>query len=863
MQSQQQSLDAPKPDQQPLRPVENKSVFAGYQSQGGAYDELLAADGKPRPYWGTFLQFVDQLGGEEFSRRWDHSQRLIYENGVAYSPYGDPEENARPWELDALPLVIDSNEWESVAAGVAQRAHVLDLVLRDLLGPQRLIKDKVLPPEILFNHPGYRLPFHGQLPEEESYLQFYASDLGRSPDGQWWLLADRTESPSGIGFALENRVVLSRMLPDMFRKCNVKRLAPFFIAFQSALQKLAKAQHENPRVVLYSRGPDNPTYFEDAYLARYLGYTLIEGDDLAVRDNQVWIKTLDGLLPVDVIYRRPNSEACDPLEFSDETTIGVAGLLRTARNGNVAFANALGSGIVESPVFMAFMPRLCKYLTGEDLSLPGIATWWCGEAKSLQHVLANFDNLLVSPAFRHRGDSPAERESLDQISREELRARVEQNPQMYIAQEKLEASTTPVWKEGRPVPEKLILRAFSVAENDSYVVMDGGLARTTNIEIDTKGSIPKGQGSKDAWIIGKEPVEPVTLMTSRDEAIEIRRIGSDLPSRVADNIFWLGRQIERADASARLLRTVVLRLTSETADGTTTVLPPLLRALAEQGQVEPGYALDDIKKSLPDFNRILPKIVFDAQLPGSLRSVFDQAFHTASMVRDRISVDTWRIFVRIDQQFLQPQYKDPVDMTDILTLVNTLIVDLAAIEGMVMESMTRTHVFHFLDIGRRLERALQAVALVRSCFIGNKSVSAELLEAALEIADSVMTYRSRYLSNIQLSAVLDLLITDDTNPRSIAYQLATLEDHVKKLPGDPQNPGLTPYERLLMSMLHAVRMVDIQQISDMHHLGEFGHLDSLLDTLYRELPMLSNEITQRYLVHAGPARKMTSTPVVP
>ena len=225
-------------------------------------------------------------------------------------------------------------------------------------------------------------------------------------------------------------------------------------------------------------------------------------------------------------------------------------------------------------------------------------------------------------------------------------------------------------------------------------------------------------------------------------------------------------------------------------------------------------------------------------------------------------MDTWRIFVRIDQQFLRPQYKDSADMTDILTLVNTLIVDLAAIEGMVMESMTRTHVFHFLDIGRRLERALQAVALVRSCFIGNKSVTVELLEAALEIADSVMTYRSRYLSNIQLSAVLDLLITDETNPRSIAYQLVTLEDHVKKLPANPQ-PGLSPYERLLMSMLHAVRMVDIQEISDMHHLGEFGHLDSLLDTLYRELPMFSNQITQRYLVHGGPARKMTSTPIVP
>lgn len=836
------------------------SVFSDYQPDRACFDELVSSAGKFRPPWQQFQQFVNQLGTEEFARRWDHSQRLIYENGIAYSPYGDPEASGRPWELDAFPLLITAKEWNLVAAGVAQRAQVLQLVLQDLLGPQKLIKEGVLPTALLFDHPGFRLPFHRQQPPDDSYLQYYASDLGRSADGRWWVLADRTEAPSGIGFALENRVVVSRMLPDIFRKCNVKRLAPFFISLRSTLQQRSLLQYENPRVVLFSRGPQDETYFEDAYLARYLGYALVEGADLAVRDNRVWLKTLDGLLPIDILLRRPNSEACDPLEFSNDKSLGVAGLLNAARTGNVSIANPLGSGLVESPVFMAFMPRLCKYFLQEELALPGIATWWCGDPKSLQHVLTNCDNLVIGPAFRQRGQSKVIRDSLRRLTKDQLRSRIEEHPEQFIAQERLDSSTTPVWKEGRLVPEKLVLRAFAAANDGTYSVMDGGLARTSSTINPADGVVPIGQGSKDAWIIGNEPAEPVTLLSSRDESIVLRRVGSDLPSRVADNIYWLGRQIERADSSARLLRTVVLQMTSETADGSTPALPPLLRALAEQGQIEPGYALDDIRTPLPDIELTLPQLAFDRQQAGSLRSVFDQVFRIASQVRDRLSIDTWRIFVRMDQRFRLPQFALSADLTDVLTLVNALIVDLAAIDGMVMESMTRSHVFRFLDLGRRLERALQTVGLVRSCFVGYQAVSAELLEAVLEIADSLMTYRSRYLSNLQLAAVLDLLLTDETNPRSIAYQLMTLQQHVDQLPHDPQ-AGHSEHQRLMMSLVHLIRMVDVQEISDMHRLGEHDQLEKLFDTLALDLPMFSNKISQRYLVHAGPARMMSSAPV--
>lgn len=855
MQSQQQSSPGRPIEPPPL--VEGGSdpgIFAGYQGEAARFDERLLPNGTARPLWQQFQRYLDQLGATEFTRRWDHSQRLIYENGISYSAYGDPELNARPWDLDALPLLLDEAEWNKVSAGLTQRATVLQLALADLLGPQRLVKEGVLPLELLFGHHGFRLPFHGQTPPGGSFLPFYAADLGRAPDGSWWVLADRTEAPSGVGFALENRVVVSRMLPDVFRACNVQRLAPFFIAFKAQMQQLALQQLENPRIVIYTRGPQHENYFEDAYLARYLGYNLVEAGDLAVRDDKLWLKTLDGLLEVDVMLRRPNSESCDPLEFSDETALGVPGLLSAARRGEVAIANPLGSGLVESPVFMAFLPRLCKALLGEELLLPGIATWWCGEPNSLDRVLANHDQLVLSNAYRARGRGYSSDKRLNAEPADQVRERIAENPSQYVGQERLALSTVPRWENGAARSAHLVLRAFAVASGDSYAVMPGGLARTSNPDIPSPLAIPASQGSKDAWVLGSKPVQHVTLLAHRDEAIVIRRTGADLPSRVADNIYWLGRQIERADAAARQMRTFILRLTSETASGSGVASNTLLRALAAQGQIEPGFALDDIRKQMPQIELALPKLVFDREQPGSIRSVLDRMFRTASLVRDRISTDSWRTLVRIDQSFQAP---DAVDLTDVLSLLNGLIVDLAAIEGMCMESMTRSHVFRFLDMGRRLERALQTIALLDSCLVESHGDDTDALEAALEIADSVMTYRSRYLANLQLPAVLDLLLTDETNPRSIAYQLVTLEQQIEQLPGEAHPPGYLAHERLILSMVHSVRMVDVHGLCEAFDMGERNHLATLLADLERDLENLSREISNRYLVHAGPSRRMS------
>lgn len=858
MQSQQQSTVGPPTGPSVVQPVGTDNLFAGYQPEAGRFDELSAPDGGRRPAWDKFCQLLNTMGAAEFTRRWEHSQHLIYENGVSYSAYGDPEDNARPWDLDALPMLIDEAEWNHVSAGLAQRAEVLQLTLADLLGPQRLIKDGVLPAQILFGHPSFRLPYHGQVPPGGSFLPFYAADLGRSPDGQWWVLADRTEAPSGVGFALENRVVISRMLPDVFRSLNVQRQAPFFIQFKQKVRELAPHEQENPRIAIYTRGPKHENYFEDAYLARYLGYNLVEGDDLAIRENRVWLKTLDGLLPIHVLLRRPNSEECDPLEFSDESTIGVAGLLNSSRDREVSIINPMGCGLVESPAFMAFLPRLCKFFLNQSPILPGVATWWCGEQQSLERVLGNLDQLVVSRAYRFRGAGYEQDKLLNSMPPAELAEQIRANPGNFVAQERLKLSTVPTWDQGTAGTAHLVLRSFAVAAGDSYSVLPGGLARTSDATSPSPLAVPASKGSKDAWILSSQPVEHVTLLSASEEAIEIRRTATDLPSRVADNIYWLGRQIERADASARQLRTFILRLTSEMAVGPSAVPTGLLRALASQGQIEPDFALDDIRHQMPQLEQALPALVFDRDQVGSVRSVLANMFRSASLVRDRISTDSWRILVRIDQTFRAPQ-DGPPDLTDLLGMLNRLVVQLAAIEGMCLESMTRSHVFRFLELGRRLERALQTVGLLQSCLIDSPPPTSEVLDALLEIADSVMTYRSRYRANLQLPAVVDLLLTDESNPRSIAYQLQTLEKVSKELPGDDYPAGYLPHERLILSMVHSVRMVDVTGICEAYSVGEQKRLAELLESLDRDLQSLSRELSLRYLVHAGPSRRMSST----
>src|SRR5271166_5643780 len=387
------SETAPKTAPEPVTPEWR------YQSNPGFYDEMTDAKGALRPHWKGLTDAIAEMGSEGLTRRWREGRKLLYDNGVTYNVYGDPRSTDRPWPMDPIPLVIDEKEWTGIEVAMRQRAALLNALLADIYGPQRLLHQDLFPPEIVFRHPGFLRPCCNIAVPDNIYLHNYSADLARSPDGHWWVIADRTQAPSGAGYALENRLVSQRVLPDVFRATQVRRLADFFKAYREMLRGLVPPNRDNPRIVLLTPGPYNETYFEHAFLARYLGYTLVEGGDLTVRGNRVFLKTLGGLLPVDLILRRQDDGFCDPLELREDSLLGVPGLVQAVRAGNLAIVNALGSGLLESPATAAFLPGLCKHLLGEELKIPTVATWWCGEAKPLAHVLEDLPRLVIKSTF--------------------------------------------------------------------------------------------------------------------------------------------------------------------------------------------------------------------------------------------------------------------------------------------------------------------------------------------------------------------------------------------------------------------------------------------------------------------------------
>ena len=754
--------------------------------------------------------------------------------------------------------MISPEEWTELAVGLRQRAELLDRVLRDLFGPQTLLQRGLLPADWLFSHPGFHREFHRHGIRDSRFLHLYAVDLARAPDGRWWVAGDRTDAPLGIGYALENRVVMSRMLPKVIRDCRVERLAAFFIALRTTLSELA-SHRESPRIVILSHGPTGPNYFEDAYLARYLGYTLVEGGDLTVRDDRVFMKTLAGLLPVDVIFRRLSDEYCDPLELGGDPALGVPGLLQATRLGNVAVANSLGSSIVESPSLIPFLPRISREWMGEELLLPSSATWWCGQKQAQAEVRSRLGKVSVRAAFRvGRMETPPP-ESLWSKSAEELSRLIESHPRDLIGQERVARSCSPVWRGGECVSQRVALRVFLVAAEDSYHVMPGGLVCVADSSAPLDLSVLAGDVSKDTWVLSHTPVPPVTLLSSGRHAVPLRRSGAELPSRVADNLFWLGRRLERAQNACRLLRPVVSRLTSESGSETLPDLAALVHCLAQHGLIEPGFAVEPMRNLLPTIGQVLPTSMLDATQPGSLRSMFTAAHNNAALVRDRLSLDSWRVLHRVQREFETTGDASLFGLPELLDLLNDLIGELAAFDGLIGESMTRTPAWRFLELGRRLERSLHTIGLVQSLFAASSANDTRALEAALEVADSIMTYRSRYLAGVNLAPVLDLLLADETNPRSLVYQLEAISEHVENLPRDESQPLRGADQRIALSMLHSARMLDLDALQEYRAATKPSALERALGRLSTQLPKLSDLIGHRYLIHADVPRQMSES----
>ena len=815
------------------------------------YDELRDGAGKVRPHYEQVISDLQRRDAAGVKRMSDTARRLLAERGVTFNVYDDKGMDT-PWTMDPVPFVISAREWEGIEKALIQRATLLNAILNDSYGPQQLIRRGDMPAAMVLAQPAYLRPCHGIKTPNAKPLQVYGADIARAPDGRWWVIADRTQIPTGAGYALENRLITSRLLPDVFRDARVRRLAGFFRQMQQSLAALAPRPAGEPRVVLLTPGPYNETYFEQAYLARYLGYTLVEGEDLTVRDDRVFLKTLSGLEPVDVILRRVDDDFCDPLELRNDSMLGVPGLVRAVRAGNVSLANALGSGLAEAPAMMAFLPGLCRKLLGENLLMPSVATWWCGQERPRGEMEKNLDHLVIKSAFRARGREVHFGEKLSTAERAAFIQRMRFAPDRWAAQEKITFSTAPTWEEGRLVHKPISVRVYLVATADGYMVMPGALTRVAASIDSPLVSMQKGGSSKDTWILSDGPVENVTLLTTTRTPVELRRVGHNLGSRVANHLYWLGRYAERAESSARLLRSTLLRCSPESGMSETPLLLPLLEALRSLLVLDDVADIALLASQQEQLEARLLQAVFDPEHPSSIRSSVTHIQRIGILLRDRISVDTWRVISQLSDAldaFDHPPSISP--MSDTLNVLTRVILELASFHGLAKENMTRAQGWMFLDTGHRIERTLYICELLSAGLRSTDAENPSLLEAILEVGDSTITYRNRYSLLPQLAAVYDLLMLDELNPRGLRFQFERIERHFELLPREQNSALLTPAMRVLLENSTKLQLCDPTELARVEP-GTWSQTQvaKLLNQLIEAMPTLNDALTAGYFAHS-------------
>ena len=803
-----------------------RAWLAGYRPLPGAYDEFIGPDGRPRGHWLTFFDSLAALGEKELEQRFAAAGRRITDYGVTYRVLGEARE--RPWPLSRLPLLLTERDWRELAAGVAQRADLLERILRDVYGPARLVNEGALPAAAIAGSPNYIRPMHGVTPAGGRWLGFYAVDVSRGADGRWRVLADRAQAPSGSGYAIENRLILARTFPSLYREMNVRRLGPFLREFRSGIA--STAQRAAPRICLMTPGPYSETYSEQTFLARHLGFLLVEGADLIVNENRLHIRTIAGQKRADVIWRRLDADWCDPLEMNAASRLGVPGLFQAIRQGAVAVTNMPGAGLVESRALYSFLPALAQTLLGEELRLPQLGAWWCGESRARDEVLARLDELAVTGAHSEKAPGFATQgmtigAALETPGRERLAAALESRGMDYVAQEIATLSTTPSFVEGALTPRPFVLRLFAAATPEGWSVMPGGFCRVSERADMQAVSMGAGASSADVWVLAERRVEETSLVASLEDERIIRVLGN-LPSRAADNLFWMGRYIERAEATLRLVRALCNRLTHDSSERR--VIERLQRLLFAWGAIP--------EPSEQSAAEITVAATSEASAYGSALSLARQIRAAASIVRERLSPEVWQLMNRLEAR-LERMATLPASEPDVLEHVQLALYALAALSGFMSENFNRVAGWDFLDLGKRIERAIVTCRFART--FADAEATYESLDALLELIDSQITYRSRYLGVLSRVRALDMVMLDPYNPRSVGFQLAQIDAHLKALPTLHEDGILEAPRRLSLKLRAEIEVEDASRI-DAHRVLE----------IEQGVMALADALTDRYFIQA-------------
>jgi uncharacterized circularly permuted ATP-grasp superfamily protein/uncharacterized alpha-E superfamily protein len=867
-------FDSAASDAQASAPLRTLPVRAGH------WDELRAPDGELREPWRQFFGLLGKPGVATFDSAAASVARQVRENDITYNVYADPG-GPRPWALDVLPLIIGESEWAQIERGVAQRARLLNEIVADIYGPQTLLARGLLPPALVFGHPGYLRAVKGFVPPGRQYLQIVALDLARSPEGQWTVVSHRTEAPSGLGYLLENRLIVSSLFAEPFRTLRVHRLAPSYSQLVATLAAAARAimradahsaSGASPHIVLLTPGPFSETYFEHVFLARYLGLTLVEGKDLTVRDDMLYLKTLGGLERVHAVLRRLDDTFCDPVELRADSTIGVPGLLQVMRAGNVMVSNVPGAGFVESPALHGFMPGIAQALLGEPLAMPGVATWWCGEDAAWRDALAQIPEALIVPTWpggmhasaaphKHRSAPPGLAAGLQTLAG--WRERIEQLPDAFTIQQPLHYSYTPRYETGAGMlgARPAVLRVYAIADQEcGWRVLPGGFTRLA-AEHQESVSMQMGGSSVDTWVLSSQPGSTFTLLPSPMKPGDLRRERRRVPSRAAENLFWAGRYGERAENGVRLCRLILGSLEGSDAEE----LFGTFFELATANGLVPSTSAD-ARRGLDEFERALVASLHEGA-GGIGQTLASQAF-ACGEIRGRLSSDHWRTVLASRNDFrdalqalslapaparngaaIEFRRPTPYDRIALMRALDALATQLSAISGCQGDRMTRDEAWRLLFAGRHIERVAALATMLRIAAHERTLATPAGFDVLLQLFDSTLTYRSLYPGRLEVPALIDLIVTDPTNPRGLygVYdRLRTRLDEIAQAAGGPRR------EPFASQLAPIEALPTLETLCEPGEDGRYPALTALCDSLAERMAATSNEISARWFSHAVP-----------
>ncbi|MDD5385561.1 MAG: circularly permuted type 2 ATP-grasp protein [Sulfuricurvum sp.] len=853
-------------------------IFEHYKSS--SYDEMFDENGTVREHWKQLASNLEELGRDQLGAKRQEIDWRLEDNGVTYNVYNDPNGMSRPWNLDPIPLVLASGDWKNIEAGVKQRATLMNLLFKDIYGEQRILKEDIVPCDVIFSHSGFLREVHGLFEDLQNPMMIVAVDLARGPDGKMWVVSDRTQAPSGLGYAVENRLTMNSAMQAVYKNISIRRLHVFFDSFKTMLLGLGKNSSREPLNVLLSPGPHNETYFEHAYLSSFLGLTLVQGQDLLAKGGALWLKSLKGLRRIDAIVRRVDESYCDPLELRADSRLGVSGLVQVLRKKGVSMANPLGAGVLENLGLYPFLPRLARYFLNEELILPQIATWWCGQEKERDYVLEHLSTLMIKTIDRSE-DEPALYlgKNLSSEELEVLRQKIQQQPYRYVGQEEVQFATAPTFIDGEVVPRKVVIRSFAIKAEDSYEVMPGALVRVGSSDDALVVSGQEGGSSKDLWILSEpdtvmqtmsqsmgkgmsQTMSQASLMATSPMAITnifkarggLENSLENIPSLRAENLFWLGRYLMRSITSARMIRMTLKSLANATRynrNGDEQVQEILCRALTHLSMTYPGFLGTEEQKITDPLNEIW-SVMSDSARVGSLSQVMNMLSSASTSTKNLLPLEGWRIFDRLLREWSEFTHQSKPTHREMISGVDKLLVHLMAYKALIEETLFAEQGLVLYDIGARLERSSLLIAKARSMLTSayEPFVEYEILETLLGTSESLNAYRAHYRSSIELEHVSEFLLLDIRFPKSLISEISQLLKALPKLPKFKHEMYLSRYEEPLFEAFSLLRLERIENLCVLEKDAFIRkNMEMLLSSIADKLIVAADELSKTYFSH--------------